>query len=196
MKKAIIFDIGKVVISFHLLDLYKVFAEKAGIPWEFIDSFRKEKSKEFTLGEMTKEDFFGELQKHAKNFDAAGLEKLWIEEGSKLIEINQELVDWIQEHRGKYTIGALTNLHPARLLLDEKIGIKNYFDFVALSCIEHLKKPDPAFYNLALQQAGVEAQDVVFVDDNPDYVLAAKQLGFKDVLFTENKSLFAALEEF
>src|ERR1700722_5496998 len=147
-KKAIIFDIGHVVIVFHLVELYRIFAEKAQIPFDFLDAFRKAKSKELTLGEMTKGAFFEEIQKHSENKSqtTADLETLWISEGLKLTEFNQELIDWIRAHRDKYTIGALSNLHPTRLLIDEQLNIKDHFNFVIFSCIEHLKKPDPAFY--------------------------------------------------
>jgi FMN phosphatase YigB (HAD superfamily) len=56
-------------------------------------------------------------------------------------------------------------------------------------------KPDPAFYRRALAGTGVDAGDVLFVDDRADNVAAARALGIDAVVVTsvgEARALLAA----
>lgn len=57
-----------------------------------------------------------------------------------------------------------------------------------------LVKPDPALFAIALARMGDPApQDVVFVDDSPANITAARALGFRAHLFVEGMDLAATL---
>ncbi|GGO98574.1 HAD family hydrolase [Stakelama pacifica] len=69
------------------------------------------------------------------------------------------------------------------------------FRDVVVSGEERLVKPDPAIYRLALDRFGLEPQDAVFVDDNPNNVAAAAALGIDAVQFTDAAAFRAKLVE-
>lgn len=70
------------------------------------------------------------------------------------------------EYVGKWN--EITN-HPGR------------FDVVVFSCVEGVRKPNRAIFDLALDRAGLEAHEVLFIDDSADIVEAASALGFATV---------------
>jgi epoxide hydrolase-like predicted phosphatase len=58
-----------------------------------------------------------------------------------------------------------------------ELGIDDAFDLVLVSGEEGLMKPDPAIFELALQQLGIAAKETIFVDDFRENVAAARRVG-------------------
>jgi putative hydrolase of the HAD superfamily len=69
------------------------------------------------------------------------------------------------------------------------------FDATVVSHEVGLRKPDPAIYDLALKRLGVEAADVVFVDDMQANIDAADAMGMATVLHVDHATTATALEE-
>ena len=62
------------------------------------------------------------------------------------------------------------------------------FSVRVISGIEGIEKPDPRIYRLALDRAGVEAADAVYVGDNPEFdVDPPAALGMFPVLIDRRK---------
>ncbi len=55
------------------------------------------------------------------------------------------------------------------------------FDVVVDSCEVGLRKPDPAIWDLTLDRLGLAADETVFLDDHPDNVRAASDMGLHGV---------------
>ena len=66
-------------------------------------------------------------------------------------------------------------------------------DDVVVSGTERLAKPDPAIYRIAVERAGLPAERLVFVDDRPDNVAAARELGLCGLVFTGADELRARM---
>lgn len=194
MIKALIFDIGGVVIFSDFQLLYKNFANRAGISPEFVAQYHPNSWSELLLGNITLEGFFNDMQKAGARADL-DLEQVWLEEALKIVKVNTELLETIDALRKRYTVGVLTNLTPTRKMVDESLKIYDHFEFAILSCVEHLKKPDPKFYELALKKANAQAHESVFVDDKERNTLAAQALGFQDILYTNNEKFFEDLRK-
>ena len=61
-------------------------------------------------------------------------------------------------------------------------GVLHYFDPVLVSTEVGLEKPDPAIFQLALQMAGVEAEDVLYIGDHEtNDIWAPNQVGIDAV---------------
>lgn len=57
-----------------------------------------------------------------------------------------------------------------------------------------LEKPDPTIFRLAAERFGYPASDLLFIDDGPRNIAAAKALGFDTHHFTDPAALRPALE--
>ena len=190
--KAIIFDIGGVVTFTDFQALYANFANRVGISPALVSQYHKDNWNNLLLGTTSLEQFFQDM-KNAGAKDGLDLKSVWLEEALKIRKINTELLELIDKLRKNHTVGVLSNLSPSRLILDERMGIYDHFDFVVLSCKEHLKKPDPKFYALALEKAKVNAAEAIFVDDKPNNIITAREIGLKDILYTDNNKFLEDL---
>ncbi len=194
MIKAIIFDIGGVVTFTDFQELYANFANRVGIDPEFVAQYHPNSWGKLLVGDITLGGFFQDM-KNARAKEGLDLKTVWLEEALKVRVVNEELLNAIAKLRKSYKVGTLTNLSPTRLMVDEYMGIYNHFDFAILSCKEHLKKPDPKFYQLALERAEAKANECVFVDDKESNSIAARELGFTDIIYTTNELLFKEFEK-
>jgi len=71
--------------------------------------------------------------------------------------------------------------------------IFDLFQDIIVSGVEKLVKPDPAIYALALQRFGLKPGEAIFIDDNHDNVVSARNNGFAAHHFTDAASLRAEL---
>ncbi|WP_336987341.1 HAD-IA family hydrolase [Altererythrobacter aquiaggeris] len=69
------------------------------------------------------------------------------------------------------------------------------FEDIVVSGAEKLAKPDHAIYRLAQQRFGREARNLFFIDDSEPNVIAARECGWQAHLFRDAVSLEAALIE-
>ena len=63
------------------------------------------------------------------------------------------------------------------------------FQGIIVSGVEKLVKPDPAIYALALQRFVLKSGEAIFIDDNHDNVISARENGFAAHHFTDADSL-------
>jgi 2-haloacid dehalogenase len=73
--------------------------------------------------------------------------------------------------------------------------VLDLLDDVVVSGTEKLAKPDPAIFELAVARTGLEASDLVFVDDSERNVAAAIEAGLDGILFTGADDLRTRLRE-
>lgn len=59
----------------------------------------------------------------------------------------------------------------------EKFALKTFVDLFVFSCFVRCRKPDPEIYQMALDITQVAPEAVVYVEDQPMFVEAAKSLG-------------------
>ncbi|GAA5953018.1 hypothetical protein JCM8115_002410 [Rhodotorula mucilaginosa] len=72
--------------------------------------------------------------------------------------------------------------------------MRSLFDDYIESCVEGLRKPDPKFFQLALDRLGVKAEETVFLDDIGHNLAAAAKMGIKTIRVNLGQSR-QALEE-
>ncbi len=73
--------------------------------------------------------------------------------------------------------------------------IFNHFRDIIVSGVEKMVKPDAAIYQLAVTRFGLSPGEAIFIDDNLDNVIAARQNGFVAHHFTDAETLRVELLE-
>jgi epoxide hydrolase-like predicted phosphatase len=182
MIKTIIFDIGGVVAKTDFDAIYIGFAKKVGLLPEFIKAYHDKNFDELILGNIVLDQFWNDMVREGVN-PHVDWRAIWVEEGIKNRKLNPELLAIIRRLRKKYSIGVLTNLTPARLLIDEKMNLYRDFDYALLSCEEHLQKPDHEFYQRALERAKAKPEEAIFVDDKESCTNAAEAIGIRSIIY-------------
>lgn len=90
---------------------------------------------------------------------------------------------------------ALTNFSAEKLaLVRPRFAFFDWFDVMIVSGEVGMVKPDPGIYHLTLERLACQAQECVFIDDSLANVETARQLGFHAVHFQSPQQLRAALQ--
>ncbi|MDX2006564.1 MAG: HAD-IA family hydrolase [Meiothermus sp.] len=65
----------------------------------------------------------------------------------------------------------------------EATGLAPYFDYLGVSALEGVAKPDPRFFQVVLQRLGVGPLEAIHIGDSPDDIVGATAAGIRAVLF-------------
>jgi len=94
-----------------------------------------------------------------------------------------------------YQTALLSNVRKSQAQIKRKLGFYELFHPTILSYEVGLRKPDPKAYHLLLAKLNLPPQAVIFVDNKPDNVAAAKLIGMDAILFVNSSQLIQALKE-
>lgn len=81
------------------------------------------------------------------------------------------------------------------LILERENDFFGWFDAGVFSCRVGRMKPDPAIYHEAVQRFGVAPADLLFIDDVPHNIDAARSLGWQALHFQNPAQCEQALHE-
>ncbi|MEX1009614.1 MAG: HAD-IA family hydrolase [Acidimicrobiia bacterium] len=136
---------------------------------------------EAVTGKITDEEWRAEVLRRLGHESAAAV-AAWSESCG---EVNDAVLELVRDVRVRMPVGLLTN-GTTRLRADlDRLGIAHEFDAVFNSCDLGVAKPDPAVYELVCERLDVPPPSVFFVDDSPGHVDAARDVGFRAVLFVD-----------
>jgi epoxide hydrolase-like predicted phosphatase len=109
--------------------------------------------------------------------------------------LDLDLLAYIDRLRAAgYHLGLLSNASDdARAVFRETYPVIDHFDSVTLSCEEGVMKPDPRIYRVALERAGAQPEEAVFVDDVAANIEGARQLGMVGIHFRNSEQAIAEL---
>ena len=77
-----------------------------------------------------------------------------------------------------------------------KFKLDEFVDAFISSCFVHLRKPDEAIFQLALDIAQTPARQIAFIDNTPMFVEIAENLGMNGIHHTDYSSTCAQLAAF
>ncbi|HWD29356.1 MAG TPA: HAD family phosphatase [Rhizomicrobium sp.] len=80
-------------------------------------------------------------------------------------------------------------------LISDRFPVLRTFERIFLSGEARLAKPDPRFYEYALRQIDLPRQRLLFVDDNPRNVEAARSLSLTSIVFRDASQLRGELRK-
>jgi putative hydrolase of the HAD superfamily len=88
-----------------------------------------------------------------------------------------------------------SNMDLASAQIIREMGLFASFDQCFFADEIGVAKPDPKSYQILLKQLDLSAQDVVFIDDSPDNIQAAQELGIDAILFQSASQLQQELQK-
>jgi len=109
---------------------------------------------------------------------ASHLNEAYLKHRFEDIELFDDVLPTLHKLRGKYTLGLLSNGNS----YPERCGLEGIFQFVVFSQDYGVEKPDPEFFQIALEKAGCSKEQLLNVGDslNND-VIGATDAGLKCV---------------
>jgi len=175
------FDInGCLVRFFH--QAFSRLAHETGVPVDQIETTFWHYNDEVCRGGMGINDF---NQAFAKRLGLPSLdwERYYLDAVEPINEMNAFL-SWAGEH---YKIGLLSNIMPGFIESLQKAGkIPTLpYDSIIDSSVVRAIKPEAKIYEIAQAQAGVPAEQILFVDDSRTNLMAAEKLGWHVLWFDD-----------
>ncbi len=108
---------------------------------------------------------------------------------------NPELVAYFSALRPRYRTALLSNsFDGAREREQDRYHFAEMVDVIIYSHEVGLAKPDPRIYALTSQRLGVQAQEIVFLDDAERNVATAAASGFHAILYQNNAQAIAEID--
>jgi putative hydrolase of the HAD superfamily len=110
--------------------------------------------------------------------------------------LDQPLYDWFAGVRGRGLIaGILSNSGPGAREAERVWGLEEITEHIVYSHEVGLAKPDRAIYELTASRLGVQPREIVFLDDVPANVAAARAAGWRAVLHEDTERSIAEIEQ-
>ncbi|NLX76226.1 MAG: HAD family phosphatase [Clostridiaceae bacterium] len=190
MIKSIIFDLGRVLLTFEPEDyVYRLYGkgEKARIlykavfgskTWLDLDRGTVDYGEAVRIMSADCEDYAKDIEYLLYN---------WVE----IMMPIEENVDLLKELKMKgYNLYLLSNFHEKAFgRVFEKYGFFELFDGIFISSHYRLLKPEREIYQEMLEKFSLNPDECIFIDDTPANVSAAEELGIKGIVFRDPESL-------
>lgn len=195
--KAIIFDLGGVLLNWSPLALYQkhfphLSVEEIGLFFEEVNftawNLEQDRGRPFDEGVA---DLSARFPHRAALIRA--YHEYWPDCIAGQIDGTVRVLERFSGN-GIKMIG-LTNFSGEKLALTrQKFSFFRHFDDVIVSGEVKLIKPDPAIYHLTLERIGCQAQECAFVDDSLPNIETARRLGFHAIHFQSPEQFQSELE--
>jgi putative hydrolase of the HAD superfamily len=190
----IVFDLGNVLLPFDYNVIISKFDRiERGLGSKFAAYYKDNYNvhRRFERGEFTP-DKFVEIMLDVLDHKMSG--EAFCEAYSKIFTVNEKLVAALPVLKKNCQLVLLSNTNA----IHQKFGWGAYeflklFDKLILSHEVHAVKPEKEIYEAVESFTQKSPQEHFYVDDVPEYVAAARKLGWDAVQFVGNKRLF---EEF
>lgn len=120
----------------------------------------------------------------------------WFEKDAEVDhELLADVAAWRRRTGGR--VFAATNQEHHRVAwLRDKVGLAGHFDEIVYSAALGVCKPDRVFFTNAQARMGVQnSRSILFVDDSPANIDAARPLGWRAVLYRGRESLARMLAQ-
>jgi HAD superfamily hydrolase (TIGR01509 family) len=131
--------------------------------------------KDFTLGLISEEEYFQEIEKiFGKKFDWRELQR-YIQNHT---ELKEDVLSLLKKLKKDFILGTISN-HPSEWYKWTKIffGLEKLFDIEVVAGIVHKRKPDPSIFKFAIDKAGMPAKEIIYIDDSDKHFSGALTVG-------------------
>lgn len=196
--KNIIFDYGNVIFMIDFLKTQHSFTELGidNVETFFGHTGHDPLFSEFEKGNISSAEFREGIRRLTgkPNLTDQQIDNTW---NSLLIGVPAINHQILLEAKKKYRTFLLSNINEIHLnyitsYLKREHQVESndeFFENVYYSHIVRKRKPDREIFEYVLSNSGLEATETLFIDDSPQHLKTAKEMGFNTHLMTKDDSL-------
>lgn len=185
--KAVIFDLGGVVIDWSDDIVYRKAAKISGLPFEKLRKVAEREKQSFMQGEFSESEFWRRVLKKSGRHDhiLRKLDRLWYKEYKKNAKLNRDVINIIRKLSGRYSLGVISNLNVVHDAVNRKRKYYRYLKHRVLSYKAGVTKPDIRIYRLAAKKVRCKPRQCLFIDDKPENVKGARKAGMNAIRYKD-----------
>jgi putative hydrolase of the HAD superfamily len=185
--KAVVFDYGGVICFFPPPETERELERLTGVSFETLGELHRQHRGGYDRGDYaaTKDYYRFILSRVGRTPNDAVFEQAAQTEMDGWKRINHETVRLMREVKSAgFILGILSNM-PGDFLAWARSNIPVFgeADAAVFSCEERLIKPEAAIYAKLRERLGCDYGEIVFFDDLPDNIAAARELGIRSFLW-------------
>jgi HAD superfamily hydrolase (TIGR01509 family) len=188
--RAIIFDIGRVLVRLDIAGAMKGLAGKISLsPEETWSAIEHDPSwRDWQEGRMAPRDWQLHIcRRLGVEISFEEFSEIWNRVLDPKPNIEPALLEQLSR---KYRLAVLSNTDPIHVAaLEKNFDFFRYFKHRIYSCSVGASKPSPIIFREALRACKVTAENALYIDDVSAYVDAARQLGMKGIVFQSPEQL-------
>lgn len=193
--KAVIFDLGKVIVDFdhHTissgLSRFSPYSEDVIFRTIFSSGF----AHRFDSGRISPEDFYAQLKnKLCLSASFEQVKSIW----NNIFSLQSGIDSVIEQLSGSFTLVCLSNTNIWHFThCREKFPVLDRFNAFVLSYEVGVCKPDPQIYHYAICAAGTRPETCIYIDDIPEFVTAGEAIGLRGIHFVSVAQLVRILKD-
>ena len=201
MTKAIVFDMGGVLLNLDIQRCIGAFKQKAGFAdiEDYLDIYhQKGFIGELEEGKIGEEEFYRECLAHC----APGTSRETVHECfvGLLDGLNVPVLEVLRQLRGRFSLYLLTNNNPIShkafdaMMLEQGLASEEVFTRQFYSYEMKMQKPSLPIFLEATRQIGCLPGEIIFVDDSPNNVRGAQAAGWKTILYIPSTDIIKEIE--
>lgn len=193
--KSIIFDLGGVLLNISYQNTIDEF-EKLGVDNSSTFYSKKSQTNIFNLletGEISKNEFVKAIHKSCKSVTPKQILYAW---NSILLDLPKNRTNLLENLKEKYQLFLLSNTNSIHIKeFKSRLGevkyskFYNLFDKVYYSHEIGFRKPNKEAFQLILDENSLKANEVLFIDDSPQHIEGAKELGIHTYHLKDNEEI-------
>ena len=180
MVKTIFFDLGNVLININRERVIHDFARLLQLPLQTVQEIASSPlEKEFELGLLDSNQYLRQLHQRYGILDQINLDhliELWQKPFTENLAVTR-LLPVLKKQAGLAIISNTNELHIQAVR--RKFQLLDIFDTLVFSFEVGVLKPDERIFRKALQLVQAQPAECLFVDDLPENVAAAEQVGIR-----------------
>lgn len=201
--KFIFFDVGKVLVK-KITTYEEDSAKELGVTLEKFEEIHYgliDEQDEETKNAFDDMNTMDKMTAYVNNFHGKICEKLGITATDELLqklltfrygnyEVKSGVVESLEILSKKYKLGILSNAFVSRRYVElPSLGLDKYFDPIIISFEVGAHKPDSKIYEIALDKISecFTPDQVLFIDDKVENLVAAEKAGIANVVLMLNK---------
>lgn len=197
MIKAIYLDLGKVIIDYDQTIPLESLKKLSDLPLNEIKQILVEKDDtmlRFDRGELSRIDFYKTMCRHlGLDISRDEFEKLW---NSLFLPDPLMSEKLLLKLKRRYRLLMLSNTNEIHFeFIWENFKIVHHIEDRLLSFELGCLKPNASIYRKAIDRAGVLPGEILFFDDKPENVEAARKAGIQAIRFESEVQLKLAMSE-
>jgi len=192
--RAVYFDLGGVIVRTEYQAPRQHLAERLGIEYEELVRlvFESDASRQASLGSISEDSLWTQI---TSSLNLPESETASIREAFFAGDvIDHALLGFMRSLHRDHKVGLISNAWSGLRAWIMSRRFEDAFDSMIISAEVGVMKPDARIYQLALATLGVSASESVFIDDFPENVAGAREIGMHAIHFKQTEQTVEELK--